>query len=431
MPSGTSGSHGKARFSDGEGLVAGDVNDLSHLLDARRLMNGRHNGRGMSRAQNPNTMRHGSSQGMSLQSFGVAGGSGGLATTALYVPEALDGLIRPQAVSAAVALGDLFVENAVIVYRENANMGGTAPNQIGEVIECALEDEDHDLGADITGNAAPGAGNPRWDTLGVRLNYEATDSQTRDFKDAVTGALSTQSQDKIEKFFTDYQFTVGAQSATYAPSAFATAGMVPIVTIARPAGETAPLNPDNFYYHPYPMRFGVEDVIGYELLEDGAGAEWIQDTLGLGAKEKSGAGAGTLYAIPRTLHAGCRLIGVAVITDATVAAHAVDIGRWRHAVGGAPAFTSIVDVSSGTGIGPIDTTVGGFQAAGEFDWSQAATFNLPIWGNGLSRGPLFNLDVNALTTATAYDRLAVRIQQGGSNWANAERVYGVRFFYLY
>lgn len=430
MPSGSSGLFNKRRFSDGEGLVHTDLNDLSHMLDSRRLGTDFWNARALGRAQSVNTFQHGNVRGVSLHGSGVQ--ESGLLSSRLYVPWPYDGVIRPQAAASAVDPAELFVENGVLVYLENNNMQGTAPDEFGEVAVVTLRDTDHDLGANITGNPAPGAGNPRWDTLGVRLNFETSDSQTRDFKDAVTGALSTQSQDKAFKLFTDYEYTVGVQSGGYSPSAFATAGQVPLLTIRRPVGEGATLDPDDFYYHAYPLRLGVEDIPGYELLP--AIGTWGVDTQGQGSLQKSGSGPGSVLAIPRQIHSGCRIVGVGVLGGDWGNDAKVELGLWSYATTGVPVFTSRVDLGSATGIGPITGTQDGFQAAGEGDWSSGVPFPLPIWGNGHHRGPLFVTHAQAYTSSSPFDKVALRLQErqlGVFEWADLAKIYLVRFYYLF
>ena len=433
MPSPSSGFFNLLRFNDGEGIYDTDFNDLSQRLNARNLGLDFWAGRALGRARRPADFRHGFNFGTSLHSDGTQGGALQQATT--YVPFPYDGILRPQNAATAVDLGALFVENGVLAYAVNGSQQGTRPDHSGQIASIVLGDEDHDLGGDIISNAAPGAGGPRWDTLGVRVNYETTANQPRDFKDAVTGALTSQAFDKLEKLYTDYQYLVGPQDPDYQPGAL-DPGFAPLVTIRRPQGEgPSPLDPDNFYYHAYPMRLGIEDIPGYEMQPRNSGL-WGPDVVHHGSIAKLVNGPGTILAIPRRLHAGCRVIGVGVIGSGWNCDARIEVGRFQYAAGGGtPSFVPQVDLSASTGVGPISGSQSGWLSAGEVDWSGGAQYPLPLWGNGTTRGPLFETHAQSYTiTPSPFDKLAVRIseeQAGVAEWVGGDQIFLIRIFYLY
>lgn len=428
MPSSSSGVFKKMLFNDGEGVDHLDFNDLIHLAEARIQSFLRQQGNDLSQVQDTGEfghnqvfplgidLHHQSSIEKALRGF-------------VYAPYPYDGIIRPQEVAASpVQESELFVELGLIVYRQNANMTGTKPIEQGEVIACWLGDEDHDLGADLAANAPPGGGDPRWDTLGVRLNYEIEDTEVRDIEDAVTRALSTLAVEKRQNYFTDYEYATGAQQVGYTQATLS-AGYVPLITIRRPVADADPHDPDNFYYNAYPMRLGVEDIVGHDLCIGSTG--WTFDTLGQCALEKVGAGDGTFYAVPRQMPEGARLVGVGIGLNGAGNDARVDIGTLGQTAG-VPSYTALTG-ELGAG-GPLSLSVSSWHGIGEDDWSPAPGTPLPIWGNGLPRGPLFSVARKTHTTATGFNKLAVRFREettGVDQWAAGARINMVRLIYLY
>lgn len=424
MPSGTSGLFGKMRFSDGEGIEHEDFNDLIHLLESRLIELDMWSGRGFRRVPN---LAHANGDGIDPWGQGFIAGGSALDTDKLYTPYPYDGILSQDFSPADTT--QLTIGGGILVYRKNANMQGTAPDEQGEPIICALEDDDFDVGANIVANAAPGSGNPRWDMVGVRVNYETEGSESRDFKDAVTDALSSQSFDKRFSFFTDYEFVTGSQAASYTPPTLATAGMVPLMTIERTVGEGATLARDRFYNHLYPMRLGIEDIPGVELLP-GDPSDWaagtVTDFTGI---TQVGGGTGVLFALPRQLHAGCRLVAVGVGTNGASIDATIEIVRVTYSSGGNVSITVLAQLDAG-GTGPISTSQAGFQGAGESDWSSGLNFPLPIWGNGRHFGPWFSAERQSYATAAGFERLAIRIGNGDS-WTAGDSIHSVRLIYLH
>ena len=421
-------------FNDGEGLTHDDLNDLQQLLLDKVISHHIHGGAFLGRSQS-SLLAKTSSEG--ADPFGP-----GLPSQAdLYSPFIMNGIIRPFDNGGGlpvqtVGSGAFVLENGLLTQRTNPNTPGTAFAESPIMLTMALDDEERTMGDDITANPAPGAGNPRWDTWGVRIGYGTDDnSESRDFKDAITGALSTSVLNKRRRLILETEFVTGPQSATF-DMATLSAGFVPLMTLRRPVGEvTSAISVDDIYYHVYPMRLGVEDVMGQDLFYEGVtGSAWDRDVFGRGSLVKGPAGSEALYAVPRTIDGSKRIVAVGVLAADAGNDFSVEIGRYRYsATTGLPTFTSLVDLDAGSGVGNINGSQDGFQMNGEAQWSPTTAKRLPIWGNGTHRGPLFNQTrfggVPASNTA-GLDKLAVRLDPDG-NWSSTAEISLVRFYYLY
>lgn len=414
---------GKPRFVDGEGLVFEDLNNLATKLE-RKFWEQNHLG----------GMEAGRATGLSLTS-GVDPyfpGPGIMVVSQpniAYCPFPLNGPL--EFTSLSKSSGEQTVHPGIFGQQWKAGLTGTAPTGISQrVIHRMMEAEEYDIGAGIVANPAPGAGNPRWDTVGMLLGFDTGDSQTRDFEDAVTRAKTTSSTDKEHLIDVSWEYVTGSQSATYDMATLST-DYVPILTIARPVGEGGTLNIDNFYYNAYPMRLGIEDVMGYEMLPATTG--WTRPGSAFtGSIEKTATGTGSVLIFPRTMHAGCRLIGFGISGDVWGMSPYIYIGEYDYdySADGAPGFTSIVDVSDNGITNGIDGLLAGFQGVGEVNWSPTNK-PLPIWGNGLTAGPLFVPErKNYSSAGSDFSKLAVKVVSNG-NWTGGDKIYFARFFYLY
>lgn len=417
----------KVLFNDGEGVDHTDFNRLQELLERKVFEQAL---RVPGRVGNALNMGFADSTGADI--FGDARPGVG-PTGTIFVGDSLTGFRDDT----PVAAGALWFEAFVYAQIQGAGTPGTQPTDSSDLLVYVGDDEEREYSADLTAATPPIAGDFRWDTLTVRLGYEDTNSVSRDFKDAVTGAPSTTSTNKDRRFSIEWSHVQGPQQGTYTTAAIAS-GFAPVITKRRPVGgDSQPYDPDDFYYHPFPTRLGVEDISGQDLLPDGGfGTAWDVDTGGFGSMQKVGTGAGTLYALPRHMHAGCRLMGVAVIANADPDAD-VDIGRFTYSnlAMTDPVFTSLVGVGDGVA---ISTSGDGFQGAGAEDWDSVHgedARKLPIWGNGTTHGPLFAPERGTQSGGRNFRRLAVRIASGGAfgsgNWAGGDRIYMVRLFYLY
>lgn len=105
----------------------------------------------------------------------------------------------------------------------------------------------------ITVDAADGT-NPRWDILSIKVEHEVGDSETRHFKDASTGALSSQSMDKRRRTKQTITYTPGTPNASPSEPAVPS-GEVKIARIIVAAGVTT-LDDDDIYDFRRPWGYG-------------------------------------------------------------------------------------------------------------------------------------------------------------------------------
>jgi hypothetical protein len=319
--------HQKILYNDGEGIDYTDFNEQQYLME-RKLYEQCLLGAGLG---GYTQIDYDSSQGLDPYTVLV---KSGLRIDRCYNPFSYFGPMRMD--SLVRASGNMFFEQALLAQKYNSGVH-TQPTGAGDVLARVAGAEEFDVGDWLNTNGAPGAGNDRWDTLGVLIDYEEGESESRDFEDAVTRAPSSTSQDKQMRYKWTLEMVQGSQTATY-DMATLTTGYVPILTVARPAAEPSPLDIDDFYLNTYPMRMGFEDVMGADAYKVGASA-WADDTTGYGSVVKNGAGAGELYFVPKTMHAGCRLIGVGVCRKGcNIDAH-IEVGNYNHSSAtGIPTF---------------------------------------------------------------------------------------------
>lgn len=410
---------GKMLFNDGEGLTYEDLNGISTRME-RKFWEQSH----LSGIEIGNVnMQYAGSKGVSLQLVGH-----NMLSSQSHVPFPLTGPVIFSSLTKASM--NQAVGRGVLGQRWIAGLTGTDPDGISEkTIMRMMQDEEYDIGAGLVANSAPGAGNPRWDTVGFLMGFDEGDAQTRDLEDAVTRAKSTQSQDKEMLIDVSWEYVTGAQSATYTQATLST-NYVPLITFARPVGEGAAIDIDDVYYNAFPLRLGIEDISGKDAFWVGSTA-WQRDTVGHGSVYKNGAGAGELYFVPRNVHAGCRIIGVGVCRTACDTDFDIELGRWEHSsTTGVPTFTSIVNVGGGA---PISGSSGGFSGASDRDWSPSDTIRQPIWGNGMGAGPLWEPERSSYASArTSFNRFAIHIQDKATeDWADGDAIYFVRVIYLY
>ena len=404
--------HPKVLFNDGEGVVHSDFNLLQMKLEARLLELAGFDGSG--------GIGLGIDAANSVE--GVHASSPNLTefATANWVPFGSTPLARlSPARTAASIVGGCCIQDKV------AATPGTQPTGASNTLVFRGLTS-RNMVTDLTGDAAPGSGDPRWDAWGIRLGYEQGGSDTRHEKDASSGALSSDTIDKEERLTEETEFVVGTQSATYQVPTM-TSGFRPIVTKRRAVGESSPYTAQDFYYHAYPTRLAYEDVFGQEMTTSGAAeAQWFKEAQAAGEPYlvKNGAGAGHVIAWPRTMHAGCRLMGVGVCMSAS--GEDTNISIRRNVFSGTTglwAQTTLASIGGGSPLGGAD----GFSVAGEDDWSGSDI--LPIWGNGQHYGPFYQLE-SPSNIGEDVSRLSVRLEEDTS-WADGTKIHFVRFYYLY
>ncbi len=100
-----------------------------------------------------------------------------------------------------------------------------------------------------------GGGNNRWDGLFVKITEVDADSQDRDFKDATTGALTSQTLYKKRRTQLDFSVVKGTEATN--PSFPSTpSGYVPYAYIYMPTGFSSVLTTAKISDMRVPMRFG-------------------------------------------------------------------------------------------------------------------------------------------------------------------------------
>lgn len=404
--------HAKVLFNDGEGLQHADLNLLQMKLEARQLEVGGFDGSG--------GIGLAIGQGDSVEGVHASSPNLGEFATANWVPFGSTPLARINPARTA-----LNIAGGCCIQDVAGGTPGTPPTGASTTLAYRGLDT-RNMVTDLTGDAAPGSGNPRWDAWGIRLGYEQEEATARDFKDGSTDALTSTTPDKEERITAETEFVVGSQAAAYEVPTM-TSGFRPIVTKRRAVGESSPYTANDFYYHAYPTRLGIEDVFGQEMTTSGVGeADWFKEAQAAGEPYlvKNAAGAGYVIAWPRTLHAGCRLIGVGVCMSESGEDTNILIRRDTFSgTTGLWSSATIGDIGNGGPLGGDD----GFSVAGEADWSGSDI--LPIWGNGTTYGPMYQPE-SAGPIGQDVTRLSVRLEENTS-WADATKIHFVRFYYLY
>ena len=295
----------KVLINDGEGVDHTDFNRLQALLEKKVYEQAM---RTAAMVGNYQSMGDADSNGMDI--FGDARSQGSSLTSHMFIHNPLTGFRDDT----KVAAGNMFFESFIYSQiKETTHTPGTQPTDASNLMTFIGDDEEREYDADLATDTPPVGGNPRWDTLFARLGWEEGNAVSRDFKDAVTGALSTTTPNKDFRHSLEWSHVQGPQQVAYT-HAVKPNGYAPIITKRRPVGDAAPYDRDDFYYHVFPTRMATEDISGQDLMPVGGfGGQWDVDTLGLGSMEAQAGAAGTLYALPRNMHAGCRLIGVSII----------------------------------------------------------------------------------------------------------------------
>lgn len=441
----------KLNYSDGEGLEHTDLNRQQHLLDAKVIEAYSH----LSGGFLGNVFNLGQATGKENAILSALSGTdpkGLIPSNVMLDPFPLSGPFSGLDVT-----GDLFVQRGILGQAHNANMAGTRPDGSPDQIFIALDDEGGTPALNIqpflVSNTAPAAGDPRWDVYAIRLGYGTDNSIARDFKDAVTQALSSTATDKDHVIVAAEEYQTGAVSATYNPTtaiAALTAGFVPCMIIRRRAGTGSTVNADDFHYLGFPMRLGVEDVMGYEghfggnVVYDSASAFAPHaDATNPGGKAsfQTTSLASTVDFFPRSMHMGCRLVGVAVSGNGFDQSFRLSLVRHDYDAAGVQTATIIADLDDASSSGRIASlTPGGIQYSNGIgsdpDWAvptstRFATPGYPIWGNGQTFGPTAD-DVARSIGTKAHSKLGLRIsEESGQTFDASDFINFIRFVYLH
>ena len=437
----TDGLKPKVNYSDGEALTDGDLNRMSHAVDARAVeVYSRLNGGDIG-----NVFDMG--QGASKEGNALANGHQGNLVNFDTV------LIDPYPLSSPFNFGedvngDAFVGNGVLGMKHSGLLPGTRPSDSPDVLYALLDSEALTLATGRDANAAPGAGDPRWDCYGIRFSYTTGNPDMRDFEDAVTRALSSGNTDKDHILQVDDEYVVGSQSATYDVTAIASlsAGFVPAMIVRRPVGSGTTLTADDIHYLGFPTRLGFEDVMGYE-------GQWSRsvgdpyditaafaptDGVGEPAAEWFGASGGSVLRYwPRTMHPGCRLVGIMIIGQGFDQDQEVSLMRSSWTSLGVHSVTKLANLDDGSSSGRLNAEAAGVYASGigsDPDWAivggaRFPTPGYPVWGNGRTYGPTSHDQTQG---PVAVDKLFVQLENpGGDTYDAGDRIHLVRFVYLH
>lgn len=404
----------KVRFNDGEGIDEADFNELQHLLERQIHERAIPMPAELAAATQ---MARASAQGGNPHSD-ISGGQvlSGAALDAAYsyLPASLAGPDKSVGHIAIDGSGDLDIRWGLqsLAQLKNGSMSGTEPTSASDAMVYTLDDEEF---THLT--IARPTTNPRYDSLGFRMGWGTGDNQSRDSEDAATRALSTAMVDKDDLITIASEVIQGTEAAFPTLPAH-TAGYVRLMAIRRETGETS-LDEDNVEYYGMPMRLAVETVNGSEIGYT-TGANWDTDLYGHLQRAAIG-GVDTIFAMPRRMHAGCRLVGFLINTQGMASDHDLDIGYVAYSATGVPSFTSLQAIGGGS---PLSLSGDGSSFIGLDE------FSFPYWGNGRTYGPLFStMDVNPAENLPD-TRLAINISPNTA-WAAGEYINFVKFFFTY
>jgi hypothetical protein len=447
--------HPHVKWNDGEGLTHTDLQYQSsylfrQALEAMSYLSGRDMGAAM-------TARYSATQG---GDFFVEGSSDrqNLTSGKAYVPFPMAGLITLNtAAYSGVSTSTLTLGPGVVVMAQTTSTTGTAPSGVTTstpMLYC-FSASSYDITAAYLSTAYSVAAHPdnRTDTLCMRLDFASGDTESRDIEDAVTRALTTQSVDKEYYVSATCLYVPGTVygATSWASAAPAvTAGYAPIISLQRSPGDTTPRNgtTNGTYYHVYPMRYASETVFPQDFFLDDEYYYTGTNALNRGQNftewwvSKTGTLSGThyAYAMPRNMHAGCRLIGISYGFTATSPLTAVlGVASWSSS--GATAFNESlpIDTAGNGSFGVLNarftsTSSYGWMTITERDWQGNAAYPLPVWGNGTTYGPLFS--ANRFNQGTD---VAAPYAHGSQGWLGVRfsctntdyQVGPVTFHYLY
>lgn len=270
-----------------------------------------------------------------------------------------------------------------------------------------------------TDHVAGHASLPRWDTVSVSLSWQDGEQESRDFKDAVTGALSTATLDKRRRPVLIKTLTAGTPDANpLVPDP--PVGSIALYSVYVPAALSGVFLQSNVIDWRCPIGAYTEDVYAADVWNRGAFTGTWTRIAGGGFAAMSAGGAGdTLLFVPSGIRGNqARLVGVGVLMG--------DIS-------GTSSFAMYRLSGSGygtTGGGVLLGTVSGLNSAataGNTGWKRSAPAGLvqnaasSLWVNGWGC-PISASEVGGVN---GFTRLGMRFQAGGA----ADRISMVRFYF--
>lgn len=450
--------HPHVYFNDGEGVHYEDIQEIGtylyrQLLEAVSYLGGQELGKSLD-------MGYTTSQGMDAMNWDAKERQN-LPEGKLFVPHPITGVVSveklayPAVGTANDRASIINMGPGVIVQAQGASTVGTPPTgyTASTPIVYSMSVGTYDIANALVSSfgTLSTLSNGRYDLISVKLGFETGASESRDFKDASTDAITTVSVDKEFRSTIDIDYTVGAvDTLGYASGIPAPpSGYAPLISRERePDDDEAWFDftyggHGRFSYHAYPMRYAEEIVLPQDFIYSYPYYYYGSNALHPGASNNEGivtktgtlTGTDYVYAVPRNIAPHHRIIGVSVFLPAGGSAihTAVDLGYWQWAYSGSDGFIANADLSS---LGTINTNmVGakvGWATISEAEWSEGAAVPYPVWGNGQSWGPLSNrgrkLQDNPVNdTLLEHHVVAVRISLTNSNYETGP----VLFHYLY
>lgn len=229
-------------------------------------------------------------------------------------------------------------------------------------------------------HAAAGAGLERWDLYSIELAQEdadPADDVSRDFKDAVTGALSTQTVGKIRKVAATITVTAGAEAAVGAAVEPATpAGHVKLAAVrVDDSGSAFDPTTDIRDYRVPALGWTVHSVPGCQFGRDPS--HWPEDGPGIIIADAGGA---------RDAWAHLPTIGGA--------RRVVEIGLGSNILGGSAAAARLMRMNmTGSILGAVEDELavitGSLLSAGTNafrTYDVLGSLGTPLWANGYAAG---------------------------------------------
>lgn len=251
--------------------------------------------------------------------------------------------------------------------------------------------------------AANSSGSDRYDTIQVKIDAVEDGSESRDFKDATTLALSTTTPNK--KYNTRLTASIKSGATEQAPDA----GYVKWAVIKVPNGATN-LTRANIYDYRMPVGLHVVDVFGRDCRY--TASEWtLIDGIAIAAPAST---ARTAYAIPRYPSGlGSRLVRVGLTGNKY----------------GTPVLSIVQQSLTILGIGIGESTICSVPAAtyshgayGEMDLLASPGTIPPIWADG-SPSP------TAQAYTTTRPNVAFKFTSSSTGTPNNDALGFVRFYF--
>lgn len=228
--------------------------------------------------------------------------------------------------------------------------------------------------ADISNRTRPApAVNPRWDILSVSFAEATGDNESRDFKDGVTGALSTQSIPKRRRVVPTFTWTSGVENVS--PTEPATPpGEVKICAVLVPVAAV-PFSPAAMDLRDYRMPLGRRSIARYPtaifnfngaasaIATVGGNPPGVMLSIGGGAERSES------FFFPGHQDAVHRVVGISLLGVADVSAnHQIKVRS---------------DVSPGVSTSDFYTSAAIVPTS--IGWA-SASMPIPVWSNGFTAG---------------------------------------------